>query len=372
MKRGDRWILIITALALLLIGGWFALETSKLSSRDPLIPEMSTFSARPSGAKALYLLAEQSGHRPVRWTKSFRLLRDQRGSLLSVVTGGAYDRLDQHVNIEGEALEDWVSKGNVAMLSGLSAMDYFDVLPAPASESRINAEIAGEEITLAGVRKVWQTIPKHAKAYIRTRDGALVVRKKVGNGIIYGLADETILSNANLGNEDNAALLALLESESKTILFDEYHLGFESPRGPFDILPTSVRASVWIMIGLVLLAVLKSGSRLGRPIDDSWQDSRRSGAELAVSLGRLLMRAKAAQLSHSEMAAEFRARNRIEPAMSLGDFAKSLAIGPEITERLAGIDSTERGRNATASDLKQAAKTFSEAQRAIDSARKGN
>ena len=100
--------------------------------------------------------------------------------------------------------------------------------------------------------------------------GVLLMRLKVGTGMINVLSDADVLGNGQIGQADNAILamnLIYARGAPATVYFDEYHHGRVARPFAGQRLPgASLFAAIWAL--LLCLAIYLSGSfwRFGRPV----------------------------------------------------------------------------------------------------------
>ncbi len=316
MSKKDKWILAITLVLALTASAWQYTRSHRLESRSPWLPAYSTHSANPEGAKAGFLVAGELGLEPRRWGASLLQLRDLRAAL--VIAPEWFSPFTSRPPIMDEeiaALLTWVKSGNAAMVLGETATKVTDAGSKDIPPTIVSIdELHGAKI--GPISKAFDTIPKGYEAVAQAKQGAVIIKRNLGKGVIYGVSDASLLSNAELLDEQNVQLLSLVAFQDRPLYFDEYHLGFESPQSAFDILPPPVKTSFFLLCGIAVLFVLKLGSRFGQ-VDEGPPPSIRSSAELAYALGALMNKARASEVAQRELVARFRKDVGLDPNLPL-------------------------------------------------------
>jgi hypothetical protein len=343
--KTDVLVIACTLAALTGITAWQALKADEGASRNPMLPPMSSSSALPDGSKAVYLVLKELGRKPVRWGRSFAQLREAGGTL---ITYGAYSGGLQKNEIDrGEiaAIKEWTAKGNTVLAFGDAAVTVFGVSLQDAGFSK-SGEGKG---ALAGQR--FDGLSAHIinhdandEVIIQTKSGPFALRRKVGDGTAYLFAGSEIVSNQGLGVARNAALLSLVPAGEKPVYIDDFHRGHIAGGSPLELLPGPVRTALWLCIAIGAIAILKQTVRFG-PIEEAPPPERRSGAEIAWSLSRLLKQADAAGTAGNELIKAFRTEMGLQHDAPIEAALDRLSGGSaNLRERARGIWPTvERG-----------------------------
>jgi Domain of unknown function (DUF4350) len=208
-----------------------------------------------------------------------------------------------------QALLDWVRRGGTLVVadpsSGVTRVE-------PAGSTRIgllDAEIerrcdvaalgdVGRVSTPGGVVfEVPGTQGASSAAGTRAcfprNDGAWLLVQPVGNGTVVRLGGASVLVNEELGEADNAILLAslLVPAEGTSVQVLQPPLPGGGNAGLGDLVAPRVRLALWQLVVAFVLLALWRARRLGRPVAEP-QPVQLPGAELVVAVGNLLQRAK--------------------------------------------------------------------------------
>jgi uncharacterized protein DUF4350 len=131
------------------------------------------------------------------------------------------------------------------------------------------------------------------RACFPRNDGAWLLVQPVGDGTVVRLGGASALVNQELGEADNAILLAslLVPVEGTTVQVLQPPLPGGGTAGLGDLIAPRVRLALWQLVVAFVLLALWRARRLGRPVAEP-QPVQLSGAELVVAVGNLLQRAK--------------------------------------------------------------------------------
>lgn len=261
----------------------------------------TTYSTGSGGAKAAYLLLQESGYNVRRWQKPLNELPEAQGKVLVIA-----EPMEAPSRAERERLEKFISDGGHLIATGMFAGIYlpengavFDPISgmtwkkAPAMVPSAITR-AAPEITLAP-QAFWIS-KKMAVPLYGNREKPLVVRYPYGKGEVLWWASATPLTNAGLKEPGNMEfLLASLGGRENQILWDEYIHGYR------ESLAASVAHSQvkWLLFQLIILslAVLLTFSRRSGPVFPAVAEVRLSPLEFVTTLGGLYERAGAASVA---------------------------------------------------------------------------
>jgi hypothetical protein len=124
-------------------------------------------------------------------------------------------------------------------------------------------------------------------------DGAWLLVQPLGSGDVVRLGGASALVNQELGEADNAVLLAslLAPAEGTAVQVLRPPLPGGGSAGLGDLIAPRVRLALWQLVVAFVLLALWRARRLGRPVTEP-QPVQLPGAELVVAVGNLLQRAK--------------------------------------------------------------------------------
>ncbi|HEY7675766.1 MAG TPA: DUF4350 domain-containing protein [Candidatus Methylomirabilis sp.] len=321
--RGSRaeWIVLSALLAVMVgaaaLGGGRGAEEDREAAPDP-----STYNARGSGSKGLYLWLQALGLRVRRWERP--LLEMPADATVLLVLGPRIPLEEAEL----KALEEWVQGGGVLLLgddtvgapmpgvwAGAPAL-HFGLRPSaggrpatlrPAFPARYVEGV--ESVRLEGrVRFQRRAPPGWAPLFADEAGDALAI-KRLDRGTLIALADPGIFSNARLETAGHARLalnIVLAHAGKGTVLVDEFHHG-HGHQGAFARYLRGT-AVPWMMAQAVLafLALLLArGTRFGPPVPPP-REVRASSLEYVAALGDLYQRAGARRIAAEALAASFR------------------------------------------------------------------
>jgi hypothetical protein len=132
-----------------------------------------------------------------------------------------------------------------------------------------------------------------ARACFPRNDGAWLLVQPLGEGTVVRLGGASVLVNQELGEADNAILLAslLVPVEGTTVQVLQPPLPGGGTAGLGDLIAPRVRLALWQLVVAFVLLALWRARRLGRPVAEP-QPVQLPGAELVAAVGNLLQRAK--------------------------------------------------------------------------------
>jgi hypothetical protein len=124
-------------------------------------------------------------------------------------------------------------------------------------------------------------------------DGAWLLVQPLGTGTVVRLGGASALVNQELGEADNAVLLASLLAPTRGTAVQVLRppLPGGGSAGLGDLVAPRVRLALWQLVVAFGLLALWRARRLGRPVTEP-QPVQIPGAELVVAVGNLLQRAR--------------------------------------------------------------------------------
>jgi hypothetical protein len=297
LSRSDRKLFIGVALVfgLMVLGGIFF--ASKAGSKAEL---PSTYSAGSQGAKAAYLLLQESGNRVRRWQKTLAELPDPDDKTLVLA-----EPEQAPTQQDKKQLAKFISDGGHVIATGMFATTYLPkASSAPdfvegmlwkkehaLSPSSITRQ--APEITLAP-QAHWTGSDVAIPLY-GDEDNVRVVKYKFGKGEVMWWASATPLTNAGLREPGNLEFLLASIGDQREVLWDEYIHGYR------ETLAASIGRSplIWLVVQCFLLgiAILFTFSRRSGPVSQPVHDVRLSPLEFVQTLGGLYERAGAGSVA---------------------------------------------------------------------------
>jgi Domain of unknown function (DUF4350) len=184
-----------------------------------------------------------------------------------------------------QGLLDWVRRGGTLVVadpsSGVTRVE-------PAGSTRfglLDAEIER--------RCAEPALRDATQACFPRNDGAWLLVQPLGGGTVVRLGGASALVNQELGEADNAILLAslLVPVEGTAVQVLQPPLPGGGTAGLGDLIAPRVRLALWQLVLAFVLLALWRARRLGRPVAEP-QPVQLPGAELVVAVGNLLQRAK--------------------------------------------------------------------------------
>ena len=202
-----------------------------------------------------------------------------------------------------QAVRDWVGQGGTLVVADPSSA-VTEVEQAGSTRiGLLDAELERRcaEAALADVRRVAAPggvvfeVPEGGgvRACFPRNNGAWLLIQPLGSGTVVRLGGASVLVNQELGEADNAVLLAslLVPVEGTSVQVLQPPLPGGGNAGLGDLIAPRVRLALWQLVVAFVLLALWRARRLGRPVAEP-QPVQLPGAELVVAVGNLLQRAK--------------------------------------------------------------------------------
>jgi hypothetical protein len=198
---------------------------------------------------------------------------------------------------------DWVRQGGTLVVADASSAVTEVEQVGSTRIGLLDAELERRcaETALADVRRVAAPggvvfeVPEGggARACFPRNNGAWLLIQPVGSGAVVRLGGASVLVNQELGEADNAVLLAslLVPAEGTSVQVLQPPLPGGGDAGLGDLIAPRVRLAMWQLVVAFVLLALWRARRLGRPVVEP-QPVQLPGAELVVAVGNLLQRAK--------------------------------------------------------------------------------
>ena len=320
--RGSRWEWIVLLALFVVMAGVSALVGGNREDDREERPNPSTYNAKATGSKGLYLWLQRLGFQVRRWERPLTHLPREAGVVLAL---GPRISLEEP---ELKALEAWVRAGGVLVLADDTVGAPVPGLWAGAAAAAFGLEAhpgekpgamrptfpspyaAGVEvIEPTGWVRFSRKLPEGWAPLFVDRSGDVLLIRRLGGGRLIALADPGILSNARLDVAGHARLaLNIVQAHAKggLVLVDEFHHGYGHEGGFFRYLKGTAVPWILVQAGLVFLVILVGwGTRFGAPVPVA-EGGRTSSLEYVGALGDLYRRAGTRRLAVEAMARSFR------------------------------------------------------------------
>ncbi|MBC8139511.1 MAG: DUF4350 domain-containing protein [Fibrella sp.] len=289
----------------------FAVVSLQIAGRDTSgdegpRPRRSTFSPKPGGWKAAYLLLEQSGIKTRRWEKPPATWPDSASVMIAgqevfAMEGSGYWTAEQ----AKDAME-WVERGGTLLvLAAENNAVTQEVGVSPNLHKNKDKEVQPTQPApyLNGIRGV--TIPGAERFMSLGKDATVlladdkpaVVSVKRGAGRVILVPSPAVIENKSILKGDNARFLvqtvsAFLQPARKDgVLWDEFHQGYQEERSFWNAIGQPGQFALLQLGVLLALICYTVGTRFGLPRPAPPQD--RLSSEYVSSLADLYRRARA-------------------------------------------------------------------------------
>ncbi len=169
-------------------------------------------------------------------------------------------------------------------------------------------QLVGDEQELPTIEPI--TVDQY-QPLLSDADGVLVMRVKIGRGMIDVISDADILGNGQIGQGDNIVLamnLVYARGIPEAVYFDEYHHGRRLRQFEREKLPGSFLVRAMVALFVCLVIYLSGGLwRFGRPVPLKLE-ARRSLAEHIAAFAGLYQGAQATGATLAKITRRFRWR----------------------------------------------------------------
>jgi hypothetical protein len=255
----------------------------------------SSYSILNHGAKAAYLLLQQSGYPVERWERSPKdLPSDGHGIILVIAEPVSYATQE-----ETSALSHFLLSGGSILAAGMLPDSFVARASATYGEPRLGGVeckavaptglTRGGSISLDGQLKWDSTDGSQMVHFTDPKGNAVVVSYPVGDGSVVWWASAWPLENAGIREKNNLELLLNSTAGYKRVLWDEFYQDTRQRRASHK----PVRAYSWALAQLALigLAIVLTYSRRSGPVVPRVQPSRGSPMEFVETLASVFRRA---------------------------------------------------------------------------------
>jgi|WetSurMetagenome_2_1015567.scaffolds.fasta_scaffold96042_2 hypothetical protein len=299
LSQSDRKILWIAAAAFAVLVV-FAVLLATPESDQSAIP--STYSAHSSGAKAAFLMLQETGWHVERWERSLTQLKGGKNRIMIIAEPekqpNAHERFALQEFIRGGGSLIAIGQGAGLMLPERSDITGFIGEKVWEKFSALTpTSITREAPQITMVSDVWWASEVSALALYGNGPRIVVVTYPYGEGKVIWWAAATPLTNAGLREPGNLEFfLACLGDISRNqIYWDEYFHGYSSSRE--NSFENRFAAVLLVQFAILGAAILLTFSRRSGPVRPSAPESRLSPLEFVETLGGLYERAHAAAVA---------------------------------------------------------------------------
>ncbi|MBV8530526.1 MAG: DUF4350 domain-containing protein [Candidatus Eremiobacteraeota bacterium] len=292
--RSELVVVIVGALLLALLA--YGNEATKKA--PPSV--YSTFDTGPNGYRALYEVLRTAGVPVRRFERVLGLLDPSIRTL--IVTGYENDPfakpLDEH---DAARLRRFVESGGrlVAIDAEFAGSD--DVAPGVGTtvqNAGTGAIVLARTAYTQGVTRVRGSIgwifpfaEPHGIPLLANAHGMVAVAYRVGHGEVIAITAPALFGNAQLRNAGNLRFAYNAIAGHGPAAFDEYVHGYDDNVSLWSVLPSEVRAAVWIVLAIVVLALIGANVPFAPPHLAAPADERDS-SNYITAIARLLRRSR--------------------------------------------------------------------------------
>lgn len=299
ISAGDRRILTIAGLAfllLLILGFLFAPANTGDNAAG------TTYSSSSIGAKALFLLLQETGYHVERWQHTPTSLKPDEHTVLIIAAPAVIP-----TQVQRDAIDKFISGGSRLIVTGVAGArflsdDSSEYNDAPSQRWAEFPAIAPSPITRAAPKITISPVAywtAESSLGLYGKDGKVVAAHYPrGKGGVLWLSSSTPFSNAGITQPGNLefVLAAIGDKANTRVLFDEFVHGY----GDDDSTPSHSHP---LMMALFLQGVVIAGaalltfSRRSGPIRPLRPETRLAPLEFVETLGGLYQQAHAAPVA---------------------------------------------------------------------------
>ena len=297
MIRQNRLAIVLGIMLLLLMSAVAYLKSEEEKGDG----HPSSYSNLRRGAKAAFLVMQQSGYPVERWEHPPRNLpAEAHGILLIIAEPVSYPEGE-----ESGALSRFLLHGGSILVAGMAPNAFVPKSAASAGKLRVGSVecktaaptrlTRGGSISMDGSLK-WDAEDNSPLVHFVDHNGnSVVVSYLVGNGSVVWWASAWPLENAGIREKNNLELLLNSSSGYKRILWDEYY----QAEHKHSTAHKPVRAYTWALgqLALIALAVMLTFSRRSGPLVPLMPEPRLSPLEFVETLGNVFRRARSTHVA---------------------------------------------------------------------------
>jgi Domain of unknown function (DUF4350) len=286
-RRVEIVILAICACAIVLL----AYERGAIRRGEP-VSVFSTYDTGRNGYRALYEVMRGAGLPVRRFEQSIADIEPSIATL--VVTGYENDPNARGFNEYGtKLLRRFVERGGRLVMIDEQFAGPRDITPgvgmsfaAPESSEAIPLTRNAFTEEVARVRGPIEMLfafkEPHGIPLLANGQGIVAVWYRLGRGEVIAITAPALFGNAQLRNADNLRFAYNILAGHGAIAFDEYVHGYAENPTMWGALPEPVRAAVWIVAALVLIALIGANVPFAPPYLPDPPDERDSSHYIAA------------------------------------------------------------------------------------------
>jgi hypothetical protein len=341
INPGDKRLLLIAGGAFVLLLCAVAFLTPAGGEDAGAIP--STYSSSPGGARAAFLLLQQTGFPVERWENSPVDLPAEGNGAVLILANPA----DKPNRAEHDALMRFVQTGGRVVFTGIITGDFFQPVYLRPQAGDIKPHTFDALVPSPFTRRANRILLSPVALWGKLDDAqvplygdprhAVVASWNIGSGRILWWAAATPLTNAHIADEQNLNLLLDAVGDGGDsadrpahIYWDEY---FHGERGSLwgYVANTPV---VWglAQVGLLGAAIFFTFGRSSGPVAPASRESRLWPLEFVDTLGALYQRADATPAAVGIVYRNFRVAmtRRLRLPADVSDAALGQALGSSL------------------------------------------
>ena len=299
VTTGEQRGFLVCGIGMLLIMTLVAWLSS--NQKDQGVGAPSSYSVQRHGAKAAYLLLQQSGYKVERWKQPpAQLPADASGALLVLAGPESYAHAE-----EKSGVIRFLLRGGRVLIAGVQPDSFVPQASAEDGDLRVGfAEckpVALTQLTRGGPisqdgNLIWDSDKDAAVVHFQDKDDKpVVVSYALGQGRVIWWASALPLTNAGIRDHKNLELLLNSIGDSRRILWDEYYHEEHAMPSAHPSNP----AQMWALaqVGFLGLLVILTFSRRSGPVVPLVRESRLSPLEFVETLGSVFHRAHGTQVA---------------------------------------------------------------------------
>ena len=257
----------------------------------------SSYDTGPNGYRALYEVLHAAGVPVTRFERVVAALDPSVRTL--VITGyeqdpGAkpLDRRDtdelRRFVVDGGRLvaldEEFAGSQDVTPGVGTSLQTARGAGAIPLAENAFTAGVAGVRGAIS-----WTFPYKTARGIplLANKAGIVAIWYRYGRGEVVAVTVPSLFGNEALRNGDNARFAYNIIAGHGLVAFDEYIHGYSDSATIWSVLPDAVRAAVWIVVAIAIVALIGANVPFAPPWLPAPADERTSSDYITAIAGLL-------------------------------------------------------------------------------------